>query len=370
MTISLNINESREFRLDLGQLPVTHSVKGSKFTGIFVMLFSAVWGGIPTWILVANLLQGNIDALALFLLVFMIIGTVLFLTGLHELTRVAITSIDKDRVLFAARSLIRSKQWVEDIDRYEGISYREESHGGTKGSRPYTLYIVELYHTDSNKRLKLYQSACAQGVRSIWEDFCRKLNLPAVEKDGNSLIKRNVEDLDKSIRDLVKEGKIHIDFDPSQPPPSGLKAKAKGDDFQVINARGDLTIIGCVIAVMIPTVLILVGFLIPDNVPMGIVGIILGLVVANLLFWDIFSSSSITIGENTIRVNHILPWGETEGTTLMTSEIESVVVDKKDNHFHKQVFITTDRQQVAVGGGLSAEALEWLKNCILSIISV
>jgi hypothetical protein len=53
----------------------------------------------------------------------------------------------------------------------------------------------------------------------------------------------------------------------------------------------------------------------------------------------------------------------------ITSEIESVIVDKKDNHFHKQVLIKTDQQEEAIGGGLSAKALEWLKNCILSIIS-
>lgn len=165
---------------------------------------------------------------------------VLFLTGLHECYRTAITSIDKYRVSFASRSLISPKQWVEGLDRYEGISYHEESRGGTKGSRPYTLHIVELYHTDSHKRLKLYQSVSAEGVRSIWEDFCRKLNLPAVEKDGTSLIKRNVEDLDKSIRELVKEGKIRIDFDPSRPPPSGLLAESKGDDVQVIAVAQEL----------------------------------------------------------------------------------------------------------------------------------
>lgn len=93
---------------------------------------------------------------------------------------------------------------MEEIDRYAGIAYCEEFHAGSKNSSPYTFYIVELYHTDTKKTVIAYPSNSVHGVRAIWEDSCRQLNLPAIEKVGRTLIKRYVEDLDKSVRDLVK----------------------------------------------------------------------------------------------------------------------------------------------------------------------
>jgi len=51
----------------------------------------------------------------------------------------------------------------------------------------------------------------------------------------------------------------------------------------------------------------------------------------------------------------------------MSSDIESVVVGESKRS--KQVLIKTDQQQFAIGSGLSDEAQEWLRNCIVKIIS-
>jgi len=292
----------------------------------------------------------------------------LFLIGLNELFKVTTTTIDKRQISFSFRSLLRSKQWVEDFENYKGILYRDAHPSGGKNKPSSTLYTVELFHNDREK-VVLYQSTYSKGMRRIWEDSCRKLNLQALEIDGSSLVKRNIEDLDKSIRDLVKEGKRSIDFEPSRPPPKGLKAKLAGNAFQITLTKGNLTIVGGVLALIVPSIFIVIGFSEDKGLPMGIFGIVFALVEVNALIGEMFWRSRISVGEDTIHLSRVAPWGETPGTTIIISEIESIIVERKDNHFHAQVFIKTDQQQEAIGGGLSPESLEWLKNCIVSIIS-
>jgi len=369
MAVSVNVSQNKAIKFDLDHLPATHTKKGDWFSGIAPMLMGAVWAVMATTILVATglLWENDRTAFIVFPLVFASAGILLFLSGLNTLFKVTTTTIDKCQIAFSFKSLFRSKQWVEDLERYEGILYRDEYHSGGKNQRSFTLYIVELYHTDKDKVVILHQSTSSEGMREIWEDSCRKLNLPAVEKDGSSLIKRDVEDLDKSVRDLVKEGKISIHFDPSLTPPKGLKVNAAGDIFQVILTKDEFSLVGNVIALMIPGVIIWFGFAPKGGWPFLIVGIIIGLLMLQAMLWSALTKASIRIGEETLILNRITPWGETAGTTIKTSEIESVVVRKIKGY--DEVLIKTDQQQVAIGRGLSVEALQWLKNCILTIIA-
>lgn len=368
MAVTVNVSQNKELKFDLDRVPATRTIKGDKFTDIARMLMGAVWTGMATTFLVATGLIWGIElAPVIILLVLASAGILLFLFGLNELFKVTATTIDKRQISFSLRSLFGSKQWVEDLEAYEGILYRDAYYSGGKNRRSYTLYIVELYHTDKDKVVILHQSTSSEGMRGIWEDSCRKLNLQAVEKDGSSLIKRDWQDIDKSVRDLLKEGKISINFDPSLPPPKGLKVNAAGDIFQVIVTKDEFSIVSVLFALMIPGVFIFVGFAPNGGWPFLLFGIIFGLFIVKILLWSALTKASIKIGEEALFLNRITPWGETAGTTLSTSEIESVVV--REIRGYEEVLINTDQQQAAIGRGLSAEALQWLKNCILTIIS-
>jgi hypothetical protein len=258
---------------------------------------------------------------------------------------------------------------VEDINGYHGILSRHEYHPGGKNRPSYTLYIVELYHTDKEKAVTLYQSTSSEGMRGVWEDFCRKLNLPAVEKDGSNVIKRDVEDLDKSVRVLVNEGKLAIDFDLSQSPPKGLQAKAVGDTFQVIVKLNYFSLfIRSVFTLAFWGLFVLDFIFFTKNwILFALSSLFYWVAVVEYIFSSALTRTSIKIGEDSLFLNRITPWGETAGITIVTSEIESVVVS--DRRRRNEVLIKINHQQVAIGRGLSAEALQWLKNCILTIIS-
>lgn len=368
MAVTVNVSQNNTFKFDLDQLPATLTKTSDRRLGMIFTLAGVFFCSVVCVILVATLLRllqgafkfdGNVFGI---LLINSLFGYVMLIVGLHHLLIVT-TTVDKGRISSSSRSLFGSKHWSEDLEGYEGILYRDEYHYQGKGAS-YALYIIELYHTDKEKIVILYQSTSPEGVRAIWEDACRKLNLQAVEKDGSNLIKRDVEDLDKSIRSFVNEGKLDIDFDMSQAPPKGLQAKTVGDMFQVIVNVKYFSLFGIVvIALVIWGIFFYFTFGGKNWVTFVILSILFFILGIKALVSIIFTRASIKIGENTIFVNAIRPWGETAGTTIVVSEIESVVVSGYE------VLIKTDQQEVAIGRGLSAEALRWLKNCILTIIS-
>ena len=81
------------------------------------------------------------------------------------------------------------------------------------------------------------------------------------------------------------------------------------------------------------------------------------------------TKNQIRIGKDEIHVFRVTPWGETMGVKFKTSDMEMVKIGKKDDQGSDAVIITTDYDETKIGEGLSPDALWWLKNCILKVLS-
>jgi len=86
LCLRLSSRASKEFEMDLSQLPATHTKKHSRVSGVLLILFSLLWGGIPAAALIYVLVSGQFEREMLFLAVFGIIGAGIFLTGLWLIT--------------------------------------------------------------------------------------------------------------------------------------------------------------------------------------------------------------------------------------------------------------------------------------------
>jgi hypothetical protein len=345
-------------------------IKGHRSLGIFLLIFSLFWGGLPTFFFVQSIADGTFEAGMLMILVFTVAGLGLFLFGLNQFFIKGKLRITKDEIEFEKRGLFGRKQWREPMASYEGILSRSEYHSGSKNSPSYTLYIVELYHPEKKKRIKLYQSRSEMGFRAKWEEHCRAMNLPAVEDGEGGLIRRNVEDLDKSVRELRKENKIEVKFDPNEDPPEGLDLSVNEDQLLVTQNQSMMTPVGFLIMLLFPGIFIYVGFFLEDcPVFFGIVGVFLELVFLAVGAWLLITRPQVRLTRDDVHLLRLTPWGETHGVHIRADDIEQVVVKKDEKTHRKAVVITTDDQQKAFGEGLSAEGLEWLKNCILTVVS-
>ncbi|MFO8029201.1 MAG: hypothetical protein R6U28_05030 [Cyclonatronaceae bacterium] len=366
----LNVHQAAR-RLDLSRLPATHHDRGSRGIGIFLVLFSLVWGGIPGVIVVSQLMSGDFDPGMYFLLLFPFIGTGLFLFGLRTLSYRETIHIDPRSVSFESRSLFGRNSWMEPLHRYPGIVKRTERRSGGKNRSSYTLHIAELHHPDKKKRVRLYESRSNSGFRQIWEDYCRQLNLPALEGDTDNLVSRAVEDLDKSVRDLAGEGKLKVDFDPRKPPPAGFELRVDGEFLRVTLPKARSSVIGTLFVIAFACVFIFIGFGIDDApVAFGIIGVLFLLLVLGGVVWSMITRQALQLGRDRIRIFHETPWGDTNGRILDSNLIETVRIGGvRSNNERNGVLLVTDETTGKIGEGLPPDVLEWLKNCVLAVIT-
>ncbi|TVQ75086.1 MAG: hypothetical protein EA363_00940 [Balneolaceae bacterium] len=358
-------------KIDLTSLPAVYQGRGSRGMGFFLVIFALIWGGIPGLIFFGMITSSEYDPAMLFILIFPVIGIGILLFGLYNLTFRETIRIDAANVTRESQSIFGYKYWTEPLQRYPGVLQRTERRSGGKNSSSYTLHIVELHHEDKKKRVTLYESRSSDGFRKTWEDYCRQLNKPALEVGKGKMVSRAVEDLDKSVRDLAREGKLAVDFDPRKPPPPGFDLRVDGDQLRVALPKTKNSLIGSLFIMAFAGVFIFIGFGIDDApVAFGVIGIILLIIIMGGLVWNTISRNVLLIGREQVRILQETPWGETGGSLLNTSEIEGVRIGPvSEGTKQMAVLLVTDHQTRKIGAGLPADSMDWLKRCILAVIT-
>ena len=133
------------------------------------------------------------------------------------------------RPAFGAKKVVK-----ESIGNYEGVRFRIEFF--QFGFMTKNKYIIELYHKNPQKTAPLYISTKGKNIRKIWEYYAQKLNLPAVVLTDEGMVRREVSDLDKSIKEMVEEGKTINSYNDREPLPPTI-AFVRKRDKTVIKAR-------------------------------------------------------------------------------------------------------------------------------------
>ncbi len=357
--------------VDLSTLPATHTVKGTRAAGIFLIVFALLWGGLPTLGLLVAILSGNFEPAMLFMLIFSLVGLAMLLAGLNMTTTRKTIHFDEQSVTMDAHSLFGTTHWKELLRNFPGVRSRSEYHSGGKNQSSYTLYIVELYHPDKKKRIRLYESRSDSGFRKTWETYCRQLHLPALEGEGDTMTSRDVEDLDKSVRELAREGKLEVTFDPSAPPPEGITLQIEDGHLLIGLPRARFSIIGWLFGLLFPAVFISIGFGVSDApVVFGIVGIVILVGVVAAMVWYLVARGVVRVGPDQVRLSYRTPWGETAGRALASDQIETVRIGRAvERQGQVGVVMVTDETTLTAGPGLPPASLEWLKSCILAVIT-
>lgn len=116
--------------------------------------------------------------------------------------------------------------WREPLSAYEGVLWHEEyRHNPTSGSadasRTQRITLLELRHRfDPERTVRLLRQTKRAGIRACWETAAGSLRLPALrELPDGTMLQRQPDDLDKSLRELAREGRLELPrHDLSSPP--------------------------------------------------------------------------------------------------------------------------------------------------------
>ena len=200
------------------------------------------------------------------------------------------------------------------------------------------------------------------------------MNLPALEQRNGDLVARELGDLDKSVTELLDEGKLAIDYGALGQRAKGLAADIEGDAVVVTRTEPRNSPLGCLFACLFPLIFVYVGFFL-DGVPrpfgwlFGMAGILFEVVFVIAVAWDIVSRERIRVSFEDMRINAVSPWGETKGKTVPVELIEGVEIGSTPGRRRKSLVVASDDGTLTFGQGLSQASLEFVRSTVLAKLS-
>ena len=215
MRLSMNLGRSFRFEeIPVDDLPATVTRTAGRGHALFITIFAVVSGGFPVVALFAVGGEINWDLIWIVAL-FPLVSAGILVYGLHQLLWRETVTLSPDRVAVEQRGLFGSKSWEEPLSAYEGVVARTKrvSRSSRQGASSYTVYMVELHHADDKRNVTLYASRDESEWRRNWEAAARRLGLKALEDSEDGLLERAPEDLDKSVAELIEEGKVAVDYE-------------------------------------------------------------------------------------------------------------------------------------------------------------
>lgn len=373
--MKIDINSLRDLsvsrQINVSLLPADYTVPHSRVGGWLLILFALVWGGVPTLMFLNHFSGEVMGSEAYFVLIFPVIGLMIIINGIYMVSMKERIIIDQNTVTLDKKSILGHTLWTESLNKFAGVRAATEYHSGGKNRSSYTLYFIELYHEEKKKRIRLYEAKHSTNFRQLFEEYSRQLKLPALEGEEGQFVKRDASDLDKSVRELVAEGKLKVDFDPSRRPPKGITAEMKDQRLCINLPAAPLHLGGMFGAFLFIGVFGFIGFFADDaSVTFGIIAIILLLIFIGAISLDRYAPPVLEVGRDKIKYYRIAPWGDTMEQSISTEEIESVYVGQKHaNQGKKGVMVVSDTKSIKIAEGQPEETLEWIKNCILGIVA-
>ncbi|MBE9556295.1 MAG: hypothetical protein IMF08_05510 [Proteobacteria bacterium] len=378
MAVNINVGggrghgRGRRWWIDLSSPPVEAHQTDSKAGGVFLILFALAWGGFSTVGLVSKLQSDDVGPELLIFLIFPIIGIGMLLFGIHGLLWRRTIAFDGQTFTVTESGLKGAKSWTQPLSAYEGVMQSTE-RVRTKNSS-YTLYKIDLVHPDPDYKVNLYTNTTESGFRGKWEAYARDLNLPAFEQGEGGMVRRAAADLDKSVGELIREGKVEIDYDTLSQPAEGVAVDIEGDTIAITRTGPTNTWWGSLIAVLFPLIFVGVGFFAPDlplfgRVIFGGMGLLFELLFVIGVYQDLTTRVRLRIGPDGVRLVKVGGGGESKGKFIPAAEIEAVTLNGKDNELRPALVISSDRKTLRFGAGLPRTTLEFAMNTLLAKVA-
>jgi hypothetical protein len=188
------------------------------------------------------------------------------------------------------------------------------------------------------------------------------------------MMRREAGDLDKSVGELIREGKVEIDRDALSYPAEGLAIGFEGDVTVITRTGPANPWWGSLIGMLFPLVFVAVALYAPD-MPLsarwlfGGVGALFEVIFVIGVVTDLLSRQRLRVGPAGIWVNRAWAKSETRGERIEAAEIETVTLGRKSDGARTAVVIASDREKLKFGAGLPRRSLEFVMNTILAKIA-
>lgn len=308
-------------------------------------------------------------------IVIIFIGIGIVMSLLFSYIRYKKILFDGKNVTIIHRPAFGSKKMVkESIKNYEGVRFRIEFF--QFGFLTKNKYIIELYHKNPEKMAPLYISTKDKEIRKIWEYYARSLNLPTLVVTDEGMVSRNVEDLDKSLRDMAKEKRLENNFDDKEALPPSIAVVRKRDKT-VIKARKIFWDAYNIIAWM--CLILFGGILIFFSMNFSKVATsfsnsfliafyTLSILIIGISIFALFRKDKIVLKKDKIVLVHKFMLFSRKNDEIQKNDIEDVEVAMNPASGRYFLSIVSDDKTVIFGKKLPIEELRWVKKFLINEI--
>ncbi|MBR5598461.1 MAG: hypothetical protein IKW39_00305 [Alphaproteobacteria bacterium] len=234
-------------------------------------------------------------------------------------------------------------------------------------------YIIDLYHNDTSKIIPLYISTNDKNIRKIWEEYSRFFKLPALILSERGLVKREFNDLNKSIIELSKEGKLPFIASGKYPNPNSIDIEEQNDAVIIKPLFNFIYELGCFARFYTFScffTLILSFFLITYIKPMILLTYIflafVGLFIVSLLAILIQKpSNNIVITDNKLIIEQNIFFLFKRNISIDTKQVKGIELSYNPKTDKYNIIFTDDKKLISYKGKIPVNDLLWIKDFII-----
>lgn len=248
------------------------------------------------------------------------------------------------------------------IKKYDGVLLRIEFF--QFGILTRNRYIIEALHKNQAKTVPLYISMSGKNIRKKWKYYAKKLGLPALMITNEGIVRREAEDLDKSIITLHQEGKISSPYDFNEPLPKSVFLVRKSDKKVIKSAKirwDAYNLIAWGIIVCLAGVMILTGV-------SGQCGFLFwgAAAVIVLLIFLLFRRDKIVIKKYKFVIVHKFPLKSRKKGEINKLEIEDIEVMQNPATGRYYLALYSENKNIIFGKKMPPKDLLWVKNYLVN----
>lgn len=270
-----------------------------------------------------------------------------------------------NRPAFGKKASIR-----EDLKNYAGVMLRIEFYQW--GFMTKNRYIVELHHKKPEKIVPLYISTSGKNIRKIWEDYAKKLNLPTLTYTDEGMVKREAEDLGKTLREMSEILDLKNKFNENSKHSSRIGLN-KGPLKTVVKSRKIVWDAYNILAWLFIFIFALVGFIVSFNISGFSTTFLwlfygIGSLCSVAAIFILFRKDKLVIKKDKIVNTHKYMLFQTKHDEIMKKDIKAVIVTVNPATERSFLTIISDDKTIIFGKKLPMSDLKWVKKFLINEI--
>lgn len=290
---------------------------------------------------------------------------------IYWLMRKRYVHFGRERVQVRERRWFRTTNWSAPYSAFKGVAMRQQSV--PSGTQPQTYHIVELRHPNPRLSLPLLVTSDGPPPSSLLERLARVLGLSALPLDNSEAAEEIVDPLNQPLEDLARDTDITVLYDANEPVPSDIGVDATDQDGQealeiTLKSNRPRGVVRLFLAVGPPVTLAFALF--SGSWFIGIDAITFAAIAAFVFWSEMRHRRQLVVTRDAIDLKR--PWwlfGESTSKRLELDRIDGLYIRPDRTLGLEELVIEAGGETIETGGGLSPDALDWLRRYLLAAIA-